>query len=85
MGTVGLGYGRFGGEDRKWVRDGLARVRVSWHKGQGMISRGYETTGQEYAKVTHVIAVFKPTFDFFLHKTLISLNGMLKQFTHICD
>ena len=38
-----------------------------------MISRGYETIGQEYAKITHVIAVFKPTFDFFLHKTLISL------------
>ena len=55
----------FGGEDRKWGRDGLARVRVSWHKGQGMISRGYETIGHEYAKVTHVIAVFKPTFDFF--------------------
>ena len=29
-----------------------------------MISRGYVTIGQEYAKVTHVIAVFKPTFDF---------------------
>ena len=29
-----------------------------------MISRGYETIGQEYAKVTHVIALFKPTFDF---------------------
>ena len=29
-----------------------------------MISRGYETIGQEYAKVTHAIAVFKPTFDF---------------------
>ena len=29
-----------------------------------MISRGYETIGQEYAKVTHVIAVFKPTFNF---------------------
>ena len=26
-----------------------------------MISRGYETIEQEYAKVTHVIAVFKPT------------------------
>ena len=30
-----------------------------------MISRGYETIGQEYAKVAHVFAVFKPTFDFF--------------------
>ena len=29
-----------------------------------MISRGYETIGQEYPKVTHVIAVFKPTIDF---------------------
>ena len=50
-----------------------------------MISKRCETFGQEYAKVTHVIAVFKPTFDFFLHKTVISLNGMLKQSTHICD
>ena len=29
-----------------------------------MISREYETIVHEYAKVTHVIAVFKPTFDF---------------------
>ena len=29
-----------------------------------MISRGYETIGQEYAQVTHVIAVFNPTFVF---------------------
>ena len=29
-----------------------------------MISRGYETIGQDYAKVTHVIALFKPTVDF---------------------
>ena len=29
-----------------------------------MISRGYETIGQEYVKITHVIAVFKPTFAF---------------------
>ena len=26
-----------------------------------MICRGYETIGQEYAKKTHVIAVFKHT------------------------
>ena len=30
-----------------------------------MISRGYETIGQEYAKVTHVIVLFKSTFDFY--------------------
>ena len=29
-----------------------------------MISRGYETIGQEYAMVTYVIDVLKPTFDF---------------------
>ena len=29
-----------------------------------MICGGYETIGQGYANVTHVIALFKPTFDF---------------------
>ena len=30
-----------------------------------MISRGYETIGQEYVKVTHFIALFKSTFNFY--------------------
>ena len=40
-------------------------IRISWHRGKGIIGRGYETIGQEYAKVTHFIALFKSTFDFY--------------------